>query len=119
MFDKSTCFKQVCQLLLSLIVATSFPVSIKLIPFVYDNITQAKLTYFFNLGGLLRCFFQPYSDYKFLYTFHKVGPHHSSTPRFETFEIRGDPERQFWPRRVCRRSKAVCFKVIPWYKNLR
>ena len=49
MFDKSTCFKQVSQLLLSLIVATSFPVSIKLIPFVYDVITQATLTYFFNL----------------------------------------------------------------------
>ena len=29
-------------------VSSSFPVSIKLIPFVYDVITQAKLTCFFN-----------------------------------------------------------------------
>ena len=29
-------------------VSSSFPVSIKLIPFIYDVITQAKLTRFFN-----------------------------------------------------------------------
>ena len=34
-------------------------------------------------------FFQFYSDYKFLYTFHIVGAHYSSRPLFETFEIRG------------------------------
>ena len=72
-------------------VSSSFPVSIKLIPFVYDVITQAKLTCFFNFRRYDHwdVFFQFYSDYKFLYTFHKVGAHYSSRPLFETFEIRG------------------------------
>ena len=73
--------------------ATSFPVSLKLISFVYDVITQAKLTSFFNFVGLL--FFQLYPDYKVLYTFHKFGAHLYSRLRFEKFEIRGNRERQF------------------------
>ena len=32
-------------------------------------------------------FFQLYSDYKFLYTFHKAGAHYSSRPLFETLEF--------------------------------